>query len=79
MVQNYKHLYFYKLIKYSILRFSEGARLATPLAEGAKLETPFGHKVQNWKHLSGERCKIGNTFWAEGTKLETPFGHKVQN
>jgi hypothetical protein len=79
MVQNYKHLCFFNSLKNSILLFFEGSKLQTPLAKGAKLETPFWLKVQNYKHLSGSRYKITNTFLAKGTKLETPFRLKVQD
>jgi hypothetical protein len=79
MVQNYKHLWFFNTLKYSYLDFLKGTRLATPLAHGTKLQTPFRVKVQNWKHLYHSRYKITNTFTIQGTKLETPFRRKVQN
>lgn len=47
--------------------------------QGIRLETTFGFKVQNRKHLFKARYKIGNIFFAQSTKLETPLTPKVQD
>jgi hypothetical protein len=79
MVQNYKHLYFSKLLKSSDLCFFDGIRLATPFSQGTRLQTPLPPKVQDYKHLYRQRYKIGNTFAAQGTRLQTPLPRRAQD